>query len=169
MEDVKEFQIESMSIPQVTVKCKAAQSAGQFAVFELTVEATANATRLRWNVHRRYTDFEELHNKLVRSGFPGIPELPGKRIMGNFSSSFLEQRRAQLEVYLKCVADVPEAARSAGFMGFIGAVQFIDQVSEQTDKGMTEFAYTFRSGRYNPRQQPKKNDQTCAAPLCALS
>ena len=169
MEDVKEFQIESIVIPQVTVKRKAAQSAGQFAVFELTVEATANATRLRWKVHRRYTDFEELHNKLVRSGFPGIPELPGKRLMGNFSATFLENRRAQLEVYLKCVADVPEAARSAGFMGFIGAVQFIDQVSEHPDKGMTEFAYTFRSGRYNPRQQPEKSDTTCSAPICVVS
>ena len=198
-----DFQIENITIPSVSVK--GSSKSKQFAVFELTVEATASGTRLRWNVHRRYSDFDELHNKLVRSGYPGIPDLPGKRILGeatttisltwsprasrsgaptstfsflptvaagNFSQTFLETRRSQLEVYLKEVAQSPEAARSPGFMGFIGAVQFIEQKSQSSDAdGMTAFPYTFRSGRYNPRQQPpSKDDGTCHTPLaCSVS
>jgi hypothetical protein len=163
-----EFQIELISIPSVSLKRKAAQSGSQFAVFELTVEATSNGSKLRWNVHRRYTDFEELHNKLVRSGINDIPDLPGKRMVGNYSTSFLEERRAQLEDYLRGACDSHRAVSNIGFMNFIGAVQFIDQVKEEGEGNMTSFPYTFRSGRYSPHPTRQVEETTCIAP-CIIS
>jgi hypothetical protein len=167
------FTIENITIPSFSLKRKAAQSTGQFAVFELTVEAVSNGTRLRWTVHRRYTDFEELHNKLVRSGYPGLTDLPGKRLMGNLSPAFLYQRRGELQSYIEATVRCAEATRSASFMGFIGAVQFLDQPNAElpgSSEGMTAFPYAFRSGRYNNSRQSKPNDDSsCRGPFCTVS
>mmetsp|Transcript_24975 Transcript_24975/g.32540 ORF Transcript_24975/g.32540 Transcript_24975/m.32540 type:complete len:171 (-) Transcript_24975:213-725(-) len=163
-----DFKIDMISIPSVSLKRKAAQSGSQFAVFELTVEATSNSTKLRWNVHRRYTDFTELHNKLTRSGINDIPDLPGKRMVGNYSPSFLEERRAQLDDYLKGACDSHRAVSNIGFMNFIGAVQFIDQVKEEGDN-MTSFPYTFRSGRYSPHSSKSVVEETSCHAGCTIS
>jgi len=167
------FTIENITIPTFSLKHKAAQSTGQFAVFELTVEAISNGTRLRWTVHRRYTDFEELHNKLVRSGYPGLTDLPGKRLMGNLSTAFLDQRREELQSYILATVQCTEATRSASFMGFIGAVQFLDQANTEmpgNGDGMTAFPYAFRSGRYNNSRQSKPADEpSCRVLPCTVS
>ena len=167
---MEDFKIERISIPRLSVKTPQSQSS--FAVFELVVEATSNGTRLRWTVHRRYSDFEELNNKLVRSGFPGIPVLPGKRIMGNLSTAFLEERREDLETYLHGAKDSALASRSPGFMGFIGAVQFIEKQNDENSQGssMTAFPYAMRSGRYAPTGSPRRGGEvdTCT-PGCCLS
>lgn len=167
-----EFSIDCINVPTVSLKRKAVQSGSQFAVFELTVEATSSGSKLRWNVHRRYTDFTELHNKLVRSGINDIPDLPGKRMVGNYSSSFLEERRLQLEEYLKSICcNSPRAVSNIGFMNFIGAVQFIDQVKEDGEGNMTSFPYTFRSGRGAPRPDRHLAEQEtiCALGPCTIS
>lgn len=167
------FTIENITIPSVSLKRKAAQSTGQFAVFELTVEAVSNGARLRWTVHRRYTDFEELHNKSVRSGYPGLTDLPGKRLMGNLSPAFLDQRREELQAFIQATARCAEATRSASFMGFIGAVQFLDQPNAEalgSSEGMTAFPYAFRSGRYHNSRQSKPTDElSCRFLLCTVS
>ncbi|OXA53215.1 nischarin [Folsomia candida] len=55
-----------------------------------------------WHVDRRYSDFEALHRKLVET--QGIPRdnvvLPPKKLIGNKDPEFVEQRRAQLDIYL---------------------------------------------------------------------
>jgi len=147
----------------------AASNSNQFAVFELTIEATNNGSTLRWQVHRRYTDFTELHNKMFRSKFAGVPELPGKKMIGNHDPSFLETRRVQLEEYLSKLLDCAEAIASPGFMNFIGGTQFIDQ--RNSEAGMESFPYTFRSGRGIAVQGTKASDDTCHTPYlkCTIS
>ncbi|CAB1338264.1 unnamed protein product [Coregonus sp. 'balchen'] len=57
-----------------------------------------------WNVYRRYTEFRALHNHL-RSQFPqvGTFNFPPKKAIGNKDAKFVEERRKQLQSYLRMV------------------------------------------------------------------
>lgn len=163
-----EFKIGCINVPSVSLRrLGTSQSGSQFAVFALVVEATSGGSPLRWTVHRRYTDFTELHTKLSKS-YTDLPILPGKRVIGNFSAAFLDERRLQLQDYLRSLMSNERAVKSPGFMSFIGAVQFIDQV--KGGGAMTSFPYTFRSGRYAPRPtNSKSEDEPCQAAKCTIN
>lgn len=66
-------------------------------------------------VRKRYSDFVDLREELVRS-FPrlkkSIPKLPPKKVVGKFTPSFVEQRRRDLEYFFKYVALHPTLGRS---------------------------------------------------------
>ncbi|KAK6328331.1 hypothetical protein J4Q44_G00003090 [Coregonus suidteri] len=57
-----------------------------------------------WNVYRRYTEFRALHNHL-RSQFPQVDtfNFPPKKAIGNKDAKFVEERRKQLQSYLRMV------------------------------------------------------------------
>eukprot|EP00735_Rhodelphis_limneticus_P007646 TRINITY_DN20230_c0_g1::TRINITY_DN20230_c0_g1_i1::g.30313::m.30313 TRINITY_DN20230_c0_g1::TRINITY_DN20230_c0_g1_i1::g.30313 ORF type:complete len:514 (-),score=40.82,sp/P28178/PK2_DICDI/46.39/6e-106,Pkinase/PF00069.20/2.9e-68,Pkinase_Tyr/PF07714.12/1.1e-31,PX/PF00787.19/6.9e-18,APH/PF01636.18/9.8,APH/PF01636.18/0.002,Kinase-like/PF14531.1/1.1e+02,Kinase-like/PF14531.1/0.0017,Pkinase_C/PF00433.19/9.6,Pkinase_C/PF00433.19/0.3 TRINITY_DN20230_c0_g1_i1:290-1831(-) len=58
-----------------------------------------------WTVYRRYNDFHELYQRLLDEGYE-LPELPPKRILGNFDPEFLEHRRDQLDTWLSSVMSI---------------------------------------------------------------
>uniref|UniRef100_A0A672JYE8 Sorting nexin 29 n=1 Tax=Sinocyclocheilus grahami TaxID=75366 RepID=A0A672JYE8_SINGR len=57
-----------------------------------------------WNVYRRYTEFRVLHNYL-RPQFPQVNtfNFPPKKAIGNKDAKFVEERRKQLQSYLRMV------------------------------------------------------------------
>ncbi|KAL4624527.1 sorting nexin-29, partial [Arapaima gigas] len=57
-----------------------------------------------WNVYRRYTEFRDLHNRL-RSQYPQVDtfNFPPKKAIGNKDAKFVEERRKQLQCYLRMV------------------------------------------------------------------
>ncbi|XP_051529654.1 sorting nexin-29-like isoform X2 [Myxocyprinus asiaticus] len=57
-----------------------------------------------WNVYRRYAEFRALHNYL-RSQFPQVDtfNFPPKKAIGNKDAKFVEERRKQLQSYLRIV------------------------------------------------------------------
>lgn len=58
-----------------------------------------------WTVKHRYSEFCDLHEKLVATKRATKSQLPPKKVFGNTSKSFIEKRRSELEVYLQKVLD----------------------------------------------------------------
>jgi len=72
----------------------------------------------------RYSEFETLHKALVKQfGDSKVVGLPGKKLLGNMSDKFVEERREALEVYLKAIcADSSVLRHSEELWEFLGVV-----------------------------------------------
>ncbi|CAN7937208.1 unnamed protein product, partial [Ixodes hexagonus] len=55
----------------------------------------------RWTTKHRYSDFKELHDKLTANFHVDKALLPPKKLFGNQSEAFVQQRQAELEHYLQ--------------------------------------------------------------------
>uniref|UniRef100_A0A8C4F1X8 Sorting nexin 29 n=1 Tax=Dicentrarchus labrax TaxID=13489 RepID=A0A8C4F1X8_DICLA len=84
-------------IPSVFLQGRAANA---YHVYQVYIRILDN----EWNVYRRYTEFRELHNHL-RSQFPQVDtfNFPPKKAIGNKDAKFVEERRKQLQGYLRIV------------------------------------------------------------------
>uniref|UniRef100_A0A3Q2Y3Y1 Sorting nexin 29 n=1 Tax=Hippocampus comes TaxID=109280 RepID=A0A3Q2Y3Y1_HIPCM len=84
-------------IPSVFLQGRAANA---YHVYQVYIRILDN----EWNVYRRYTEFRELHNCL-RSRFPQVDafNFPPKKAIGNKDAKFVEERRKQLQCYLRMV------------------------------------------------------------------
>lgn len=98
-------------IPSVFLRGKAANA---FHVYQVYIRIKDD----EWNVYRRYTEFRGLHHKL-QSKYPQVRayNFPPKKAIGNKDAKFVEERRKQLQSYLRSVMNkviqaVPEFAAS---------------------------------------------------------
>ncbi|XP_069012123.1 sorting nexin-29 [Embiotoca jacksoni] len=84
-------------IPSVFLQGRAANA---YHVYQVYIRILDN----EWNVYRRYTEFRELHNYL-RTHFPQVDtfNFPPKKAIGNKDAKFVEERRKQLQGYLRMV------------------------------------------------------------------
>ncbi|KAM9425487.1 sorting nexin-29 [Pholidichthys leucotaenia] len=84
-------------IPSVFLQGRAANA---YHVYQVYIRILDN----EWNVYRRYTEFRELHNHL-RNQFPQVDafNFPPKKAIGNKDAKFVEERRKQLQCYLRMV------------------------------------------------------------------
>uniref|UniRef100_A0A8C8TL40 Sorting nexin 29 n=1 Tax=Peromyscus maniculatus bairdii TaxID=230844 RepID=A0A8C8TL40_PERMB len=96
-------------IPSVFLRGKAANA---FHVYQVYIRIKDD----EWNVYRRYTEFRALHHQL-QSTFPQVRayNFPPKKAIGNKDAKFVEERRKQLQSYLRSVMNkviqmVPEFA-----------------------------------------------------------
>jgi hypothetical protein len=90
----------------------------------------------QWSVRRRYSDFYYVHN-LIKEYVEDIPALPPKRYFGSSSSSkFVEERRIQLETYLREVVRKPQVWDRSD------VVQFLD-----SDNNTLMFVWNFERMR----------------------
>nr|XP_023416457.1 sorting nexin-29 [Cavia porcellus] len=98
-------------IPSVFLRGKAANA---FHVYQVYIRIKDD----EWNVYRRYTEFRGLHHKL-QNKYPQVRayNFPPKKAIGNKDAKFVEERRKQLQSYLRSVMNkviqmVPEFAAS---------------------------------------------------------
>ncbi|XP_054445565.1 sorting nexin-29 [Pteronotus mesoamericanus] len=96
-------------IPSVFLRGKAANA---FHVYQVYIRIKDD----EWNVYRRYTEFRSLHHKL-QNKYPQVKayNFPPKKAIGNKDAKFVEERRKQLQNYLRNVMNkviqmVPEFA-----------------------------------------------------------
>ncbi|XP_036593989.1 sorting nexin-29 [Trichosurus vulpecula] len=98
-------------IPSVFLRGKAANA---FHVYQVYIRIKDD----EWNVYRRYAEFRSLHHKL-QNRYPQVRaySFPPKKAIGNKDAKFVEERRKQLQNYLrnvmnKIIQAVPEFAAS---------------------------------------------------------
>ncbi|KAM9093862.1 sorting nexin-29 isoform 2-T2 [Sarcophilus harrisii] len=96
-------------IPSVFLRGKAANA---FHVYQVYIRIKDD----EWNVYRRYAEFRSLHHKL-QNKYPQVRaySFPPKKAIGNKDAKFVEERRKQLQNYLrnvmnKIIQAVPEFA-----------------------------------------------------------
>ncbi|XP_043820517.1 sorting nexin-29 [Dromiciops gliroides] len=96
-------------IPSVFLRGKAANA---FHVYQVYIRIKDD----EWNVYRRYTEFRSLHHKL-QNKYPQVRaySFPPKKAIGNKDAKFVEERRKQLQNYLrnvmnKIIQAIPEFA-----------------------------------------------------------
>lgn len=84
-------------IPSVFLQGRAANA---YHVYQVYIRIHDN----EWNVYRRYTEFRALHSHL-RTQFPQVDtfNFPPKKALGNKDAKFVEERRKQLQSYLRIV------------------------------------------------------------------
>ncbi|KAK9777545.1 putative Phox-like protein [Seiridium cardinale] len=85
-------------------------------------EANADLQGSFMNIRKRYSEFDDLRWRLIRT-FPNfeaaVPELPPKSLISKFRPRFLEKRRAGLQYFLNCIMLNPEFSGSPVLKEFL--------------------------------------------------
>ncbi|KAL4158421.1 hypothetical protein PRNP1_004197 [Phytophthora ramorum] len=102
---------------------------------EFVVEISCNGGL--WRISRRFSDFDQLHSRLVRR-FGDLIEasLPEKQWFGRFDPNFLVKRQASLQEYLDGLLQVPGILDDASLQHFLELEKHLDLHSELGMGGM---------------------------------
>lgn len=97
------FEIESVSLPIEGIT-EAEFDKTIHTVFSVEVRLQGG---LQWIIRKRYSDFRELHERLKRTSSP-VKQLyfPKRHVFRNRHQSVVEQRRSELEKYIKEVLEI---------------------------------------------------------------
>lgn len=132
-----------ISVPSYSQR-RVAKGRGEYTVFQIVSSITASPTapadetdaidheengqpvrtsQIRQiTVDRRYTHFQHLHTILMASlPLLTLPDLPEKRLTGNFNADFLNGRRKDLERYLSRLARHNLVRSNRAFLDFVGS------------------------------------------------
>ncbi|XP_069066281.1 sorting nexin-29 isoform X2 [Pleurodeles waltl] len=153
-------------IPSVFLRGKATNA---FHVYQVYVRIRDD----EWNVYRRYTEFRRLHHEL-QSKYHQVRtfNFPPKKAIGNKDAKFVEERRKQLQMYLRSVMNkiiqtVPEFTSSPHKETLIKLMPFfidVQSTGEQVNKGSRQrgaprFPKLSRSHQREPRSvEPQSGD-----------
>uniref|UniRef100_A0A674KBS6 Sorting nexin 29 n=1 Tax=Terrapene triunguis TaxID=2587831 RepID=A0A674KBS6_9SAUR len=153
-------------IPSVFLRGKAANA---FHVYQVYIRIKDD----EWNVYRRYAEFRSLHHKL-QNKYHQVRTLnfPPKKAIGNKDAKFVEERRKQLQNYLrnvmnKIIQTVPEFTVSPKKETLIQLMPFfvdIQPVGEPVSKSnrsrvATRFPKLSRHHQREPRNlEPQSGD-----------
>jgi len=71
------------------------------------------------NTARRFREILGFHEELKKVfPFAPIPPFPGKKIVGNLKSDFVERRRADLQLYFEFIVSIEEVPSSEQFLAY---------------------------------------------------
>ncbi|XP_019395711.1 PREDICTED: sorting nexin-29 [Crocodylus porosus] len=153
-------------IPSVFLRGKAANA---FHVYQVYIRIKDD----EWNVYRRYAEFRSLHHKLQNKYHQVRTfNFPPKKAIGNKDAKFVEERRKQLQNYLrnvmnKVIQTVPEFTASPKKETLIQLIPFFVDIQpggEPVNKGSrsrvtTRFPKLSRSHQREPRNlEPQSGD-----------
>ena len=103
-------------------------------------------------VLRRYSDFLWLYERLhlERAGAI-VPPLPEKQPVGRFNQAFVEDRRRQLERFLRRVAVHPELADAKCVETFLKADDVTFQAAKNSKHDASSSQMMMNQSQYNPQ------------------
>ncbi|KAM9411038.1 sorting nexin-29-like isoform 1-T1 [Salvelinus alpinus] len=143
-------------IPSVFLQGRASNA---YHVYQVYIRILDN----EWNVYRRYTEFRTLHNHL-RSQFPqvGTFNFPPKKAIGNKDAKFVEERRKQLQSYLRMVLNkliqtLPEFSAKPTKETLLQLLPFCQDTSVASE-GSSKTARSKASSRF-PRLGRNRNQE----------
>lgn len=94
----------------------------EYAIYAIEVSRNAGEKMpaATWVIHKRYSEFLELHQKL-RSSYPSVRNLdfPRRRMVMKLQNDFLQKRRQALEKYLSELLLLPDVCRSRDLRAFL--------------------------------------------------
>uniref|UniRef100_A0A3B4X2B3 Sorting nexin 29 n=1 Tax=Seriola lalandi dorsalis TaxID=1841481 RepID=A0A3B4X2B3_SERLL len=152
-------------IPSVFLQGRAANA---YHVYQVYIRILDN----EWNVYRRYTEFRELHNHL-RTQFPQADtfNFPPKKAIGNKDAKFVEERRKQLQGYLRMVMNkliqtLPEFTARPTKENLLSLLPFCLDTPQANDGGAktprsktsSRFPRLGRSRNQEARPEPQSGD-----------
>ncbi|XP_029953248.1 sorting nexin-29 [Salarias fasciatus] len=152
-------------IPSVFLQGRAANA---YHVYQVYIRILDN----EWNVYRRYTEFRELHNHL-RTQFPQVDafNFPPKKAIGNKDAKFVEERRKQLQGYLRMVMNkliqtLPEFTARPTKETLLSLLPFCQDTPQANDSGAktprsktsSRFPRLGRSRTQEARPEPQSGD-----------
>ncbi|CAN9508963.1 unnamed protein product [Ophioblennius macclurei] len=152
-------------IPSVFLQGRAANA---YHVYQVYIRILDN----EWNVYRRYTEFRELHNHL-RTQFPQVDafNFPPKKAIGNKDAKFVEERRKQLQGYLRTVMNkliqtLPEFTARPTKETLLSLLPFCQDTPQANDGGTktprsktsSRFPRLGRSRTQDARPEPQSGD-----------
>ncbi|XP_068610992.1 sorting nexin-29 [Brachionichthys hirsutus] len=152
-------------IPSVFLQGRAANA---YHVYQVYIRILDN----EWNVYRRYTEFRQLHNHL-RAQFPQADtfNFPPKKAIGNKDAKFVEERRKQLQGYLRMVMNkliqtLPEFTALPTKESLLSLLPFCLDTPQANDAGTktprsktsSRFPRLGRSSTQDARPEPQSGD-----------
>ncbi|XP_072228988.1 sorting nexin-29 [Leuresthes tenuis] len=152
-------------IPSVFLQGRAANA---YHVYQVYIRILDN----EWNVYRRYTEFRELHNHL-RAQFPQVDafNFPPKKAIGNKDAKFVEERRKQLQGYIRMVMNkliqtLPEFTARPTKETLLSLLPFCQDTPQANDGGAktprsrtsSRFPRLGRSRTQETRPEPQSGD-----------
>lgn len=108
------------------------------AVVFYTIRVNYLPSALSWTIDKRYSNFDDLHSELA-SKFISIPTLPGKTFWRRTSNEFLEERKQQLDEFLKYIISRPEILASEELRAFLRINDYIPAVDIRKPEKMIDF------------------------------
>jgi len=128
------------------------------------------------DVHKRYSEFEAMHKAITgQFGEARSPKFPPKKMFGNMSAQFLEQRKVELEGYIKSVvADAGILNQSQALWEFLNVIppavvvqRFIAAVST-SDKSPVQQVASLAELSEDPETWPEITKKECLQALVQL-
>jgi hypothetical protein len=99
-----------------------------------TIRVNYLPSALSWTIDKRYSNFDDLNAELT-SKFISIPPLPGKTFWRRTSTEFLEERRQQLEEFLKYIMARPEILASEEIRDFLRINDYVPAADLRCSRG----------------------------------
>ena len=107
------------------------------------IEIYDNYSRENWVLEKRYSEIDLLHKKLSKL-YPNIPPMPGKTLFKIKDRDKLEQRKKQLETFLKECAKRKDIESNESFKNFL-----------ELDKHSPELSYNAPTIIYENNELPQ--------------
>ena len=90
---------------------------GKTATF-YNVELMSHVTQIKWNIEKRYSEFNKIHDKLSKL-FPRLPSIPGKTFTKVTSEQALNKRKELLQLFLRDCVQRRDILQNPDFQAFL--------------------------------------------------
>ncbi|SBT30357.1 WD domain G-beta repeat domain containing protein [Plasmodium ovale wallikeri] len=101
---------------------------------------------LKYEVNRRYSEFEELHCELLHFGFSALPNLPKKKLMSYKNYEYINYRKKILNIYIQNLFMRPDIRCCALFLNFL---LFYDKINISIDIVRTKLLNSIGSQKFS--------------------